>query len=154
MATMLPSDRGEGSDKFANQTSSGPETSALIKEGRDLSSDSTVPVIRGQLTSLLPGVLAMLCPYSTYATEVSRRYHCRDLYVPGRRAQNPSVNILQVIGCEDGVLGLERRAGVHLGEDFLGEGLFAVDASATSVLALCVYRGHGSSVRAPRLATN
>ena len=49
-----------------------------------------------------------------------------DAAVTGRSAQNETVDLLQGVGGEEGVLGLEGAAGVHLGEDRLGEGLLTV----------------------------
>ena len=48
-----------------------------------------------------------------------------DSSVSGRSADNQTVDLLEVVGGDDGVLGLEGRSGVHLGEDLLGKGLLA-----------------------------
>lgn len=44
------------------------------------------------------------------------------------RTEDDTVNLAQVVRGQDGVLGVERAAAVHLGEDLLREGLLTVEA--------------------------
>lgn len=49
VTAVLARNRGKGSDKLADKTASGPKTTALVKEGRDLGGDAAVPGDESQL---------------------------------------------------------------------------------------------------------
>lgn len=89
-----------GTHEFTDQTSGSPETTALVKEGRNLSGNSTVTIDR-----------------SADAKGVE--------YIPSWATKDQTVDGFEIVGSENGVFGLQRTTGMHLGQDFLREGLLA-----------------------------
>ena len=54
-----------------------------------------------------------------------------ELGVPGRSADDDSVDILEVVRSDDGVLGVERFPSIHLGQHLSGESLLAAKADSS-----------------------
>lgn len=103
--------------ELAGERTGGPETASLVEEGRDLSGDTAVTTSR-----------AGKCQPRHNMT-----YKLHALDLPGRGTEDDTVGLLEIVGLDDGVLGVERRASVHLLKHFLGEGLLATRRNALSM---------------------
>lgn len=102
---MLPSGRAEDAAEFANQGALGPETASLVKESPDLSRGTAVAGRETKEETVTVGVRI-------------------GVSVPGEQTPGTHRSQLeQVVRLDNRVLGLQRPAGVHLGQDLSRQGL-------------------------------
>jgi hypothetical protein len=107
--------------KLADEPAGEPQPAGVVEESRELRGDAAVPA-SGSMS------MSMGASMNVIGDQARRRRMLgspRD--GPGGASEKHAVDLLEVIRCEEGVLWLERRPAVHLGEHLLGKRLLAAD---------------------------
>lgn len=108
LARVLTGSRSEHGHKLADEGTASPELTSLVEEGSDLGRNTTVPCRRVALMKHLPCIHV---PWSN---------------LPGRRTENETIKLLEVVRGDDRILGLERRTGMHLLQNLFGKSFLTV----------------------------